>query len=121
MKQIYFLTVFVIASFCMPAYGQLKVYQNGNASVKSADSTSTVALSIGSKTYANTYSVYLSSNNPSQSTYNIGAEGFAMPSTAQTTGRAIGVRGVAGNCATGYNTSHTSCITFRHIRAETVL
>ena len=67
----------------MNASAQLKVYQNGNVNVKSADSTSTVALSIGSKTYANTYSVYLSSNNPSQSTYNIGVEGLAMPSTAR--------------------------------------
>lgn len=57
MKQIIFLTVFAIATFCMPTYGQLKVYQNGNVNVKSADSTSTVALSIGSKTYANTYLV----------------------------------------------------------------
>ena len=79
--------IFLISAFTLIFYlnvsAQLKVYQNGNVNVKSADSTSTVALSIGSKTYANTYSVYLSSNNPSQSTYNIGVEGLAMPSTAR--------------------------------------
>lgn len=99
--------IFLISAFTLIFYlnvsAQLKVYQNGNVNVKSADSTSTVTLSIGSSTYPGSYSVYLSSSNPSTASYNIGVEGRSMPTTAQTTGRAIGVRGVAGNCTSGFN------------------
>lgn len=43
--------IFLISAFTLIFYlnvsAQLKVYQNGNVNVKSADSTSTVTLSIG--------------------------------------------------------------------------
>ena len=51
MKTKIFPIILAAALFCLPSYAQLKVYQNGNVSVKSADSTSTVGLSIGSSTY----------------------------------------------------------------------
>ena len=83
---------------------QLKVFQNGNTAVKSTATTSNVALSIGNKTYGSDYSVYVSSANPATSSlYNIGSEGCAYHSTAISTGRTIGVRGIAGNCTSGYN------------------
>ena len=103
MKTKNFSFILAAALFCLPSFAQLKVYQNGNVNVKSTDSTSTVGLSIGSSTYPSAYSVYLSSSNPSTADYNIGVEGRALRPTAQSSGRAIGVRGVAGNCTPGYN------------------
>ena len=59
MKTTIFSIILAAALFCLPSYAQLKVYQNGNVSVKSTDSTSTVGLSVGSSTYPSAYSVYL--------------------------------------------------------------
>ena len=102
MKKV-ILSFLLIGTCVLNSHGQLKVFQNGNTAAKSTLTTSTVGLSVGNKTYGSDYSVYMSASNPAAATYNIGTEGWAYPSTARTTGRTIGVRGVAGNCADGYN------------------
>ena len=103
MKKIIISFTFALL-FSLNTSAQLKVFQNGNTAVKSTATTSNVALSIGNKTYGSDYSVYVSSANPATSSlYNIGSEGCAYRSTAINTGRTIGVRGIAGNCTSGYN------------------
>ena len=88
----------------LSASAQLRVYQNGNVGVKSTQSTSSVPLTVGEKTYGSNYNVYMSAANPTVGeAYNIGLEGWAYRSTPSTTGRAIGIRGVAGNRTSGWN------------------
>ena len=84
------------------AYSQIEVYGNGNVAVKGTLNTSNTALSVGDKSYNSSYSVYMSSNNPATGCYNIGAEGTALRSTTSS-GRTLGVRGVAGNCTADWN------------------
>lgn len=91
------------AFFSLPSSAQLRVFQNGNVCVKGTNTTSNIGLSIGNINYDSNYNVYTSSMNPATGSFNIALEGRAQPSTAQSTGRAIGVRGIAGNCTDGYN------------------
>ena len=99
--------IFIIAGALLcsiQSFSQLRVYSNGNVGVKSTQTTSTIPLSVGNKTYGSDYSVSMSSSNTAtDDKYNIGLEGWAYRSVASSTGRAIGVRGVAGNCTSGYN------------------
>ena len=89
---------------CIHSYAQLRVYSNGNVGVKSTQTTSNIPLTVGNKNYVSDYNVSMSSSNPAAADkYNIGLEGFALHSTPGYDGRAIGVRGVAGNCTAGYN------------------
>lgn len=86
------------------AYAQMDVYANGHVAVRGTLTTSATSLSVGNKTYGSDYSVYMSAANPaSGSGFNIGAEGTALATTAASTGRAIGIRGVAGNRTDGWN------------------
>ncbi len=95
----------------LPCLAQLKVYQNGCVGLSNNLSSSNIKLNVGNKSYANSYSVFLSSTNPSSGSYNIGMEGWAIPASPQTTGRTFGVRGIAGNCTNGYNYGVTGCLT----------
>ncbi len=84
------------------AHSQVDVFTNGNVAVKGTLSSSNTGLSVGDRSYSSSYSVYASSNNTATGCYNIAAEGISLfPST--TSGRAIGVRGVAGNNTDGWN------------------
>ena len=103
MRKTYLLSILLLCFFAQ-SFAQLRVYQNGNVSVKSTLTTSSIPLSVGNRTYGSSYNVSMAASNPSSgSTYNIGMEGWALRSTVGTTGRAIGVRGIAGNCTAGYN------------------
>lgn len=88
----------------MNASAQLTVYHNGNVNIGSEQPTSNVTLSVGNVAYSDTaYHVSLALHNPASSCYNIGGEGVAYSPTTRNTGRAFGLRGVAGNCTSGYN------------------
>ena len=84
------------------AFSQVDVYANGNVAVKGTLSTSATALSVGDRSYSSDYAVYTSSVNPATGCYGIAAEGTAY-SQSTILGRAIGVRGVAGNNSDGLN------------------
>ena len=88
----------------MNASAQLTVYHNGNVNIGSEQPTSNVSLSVGNVAYCDTaYHVSLGLHNPASGCYNIGGEGVAYSPTTRNTGRAFGLRGVAGNCTSGYN------------------
>ncbi len=88
----------------MNASAQLTVYHNGNVNIGSEQPTSNVSLSVGNVAYCDTaYHVSLGLHNPASGCYNIGGEGVAYSPTMRNTGRAFGLRGVAGNCTSGYN------------------
>lgn len=88
----------------MNASAQLTVYHNGNVNIGSEQPTSNVSLSVGNVAYSDTaYHVSLGLHNPASGCYNIGGEGVAYSPTMRNTGRAFGLRGVAGNCTSGYN------------------
>ena len=88
----------------MNASAQLTVYHNGNVNIGSEQPTSNVSLSVGNVAYCDTaYHVSLGVHNPASGCYNIGGEGVAYSPTMRNTGRAFGLRGVAGNCTSGYN------------------
>lgn len=88
----------------MNASAQLTVYHNGNVNIGSEQPTSNVSLSVGNVVYSDTtYHVSLGLHNPASGCYNIGGEGVAYSPTMRNTGRAFGLRGVAGNCTSGYN------------------
>lgn len=88
----------------MNASAQLTVYHNGNVNIGSEQPTSNVSLSVGNVAYRDTaYHVSLGLHNPASGCYNIGGEGVAYSPTMRNTGRAFGLRGVAGNCTSGYN------------------
>ena len=88
----------------MNASAQLTVYHNGNVNIGSEQPTSNVSLSVGNVAYSDTaYHVSLGLHNPASGCYNIGGEGVAYSPTTRNTGRAFGLRGVAGNCTSGYN------------------
>ena len=88
----------------MNASAQLTVYHNGNVNIGSEQPTSNVSLSVGNVAYCDTaYHVSLCLHNPASGCYNIGGEGVAYSPTMRNTGRAFGLRGVAGNCTSGYN------------------
>lgn len=88
----------------MNASAQLTVYHNGNVNIGSEQPTSNVCLSVGNVAYSDTtYHVSLGLHNPASGCYNIGGEGVAYSPTTRNTGRAFGLRGVAGNCTSGYN------------------
>lgn len=88
----------------MNASAQLTVYHNGNVNIGSEQLTSNVSLSVGNVAYSDTtYHVSLALHNPASGCYNIGGEGVAYSPTTRNTGRAFGLRGVAGNCTSGYN------------------
>ena len=88
----------------MNASAQLTVYHNGNVNIGSEQPTSNVSLSVGNVAYSDTaYHVSLGLHNPASGCYNIGGEGVAYSPTKRNTGRAFGLRGVAGNCTSGYN------------------
>ena len=87
----------------MNASAQLTVYHNGNVNIGSEQPTSNVSLSVGNVAYSDTaYHVSLGLHNPASGCYNIGGEGVAYSPTTRNTGRAFGLRGVAGNCTSGY-------------------
>ena len=86
----------------MNASAQLTVYHNGNVNIGSEQPTSDVSLSVGNVAYSDTtYHVSLGLHNPASGCYNIGGEGVAYSPTTRNTGRAFGLRGVAGNCTSG--------------------
>lgn len=88
----------------MNASAQLTVYHNGNVNIGSEQPTSNVSLSVGNVAYRDTAChVSLGLHNPASGCYNIGGEGVAYSPTMRNTGRAFGLRGVAGNCTSGYN------------------
>ena len=88
----------------MNASAQLTVYHNGNVNIGSEQPTSNVSLSVGNVAYSDTtYHVSLGLHNPASGCYNIGGEGVVYSPTTRNTGRAFGLRGVAGNCTSGYN------------------
>lgn len=88
----------------MNASAQLTVYHNSNVNIGSEQPTSNVSLSVGNVAYSDTtYHVSLGLHNPASGCYNIGGEGVAYSPTTRNTGRAFGLRGVAGNCTSGYN------------------
>ena len=94
----------MLAFGVMNANAQLTVYNNGHVNVGSTQQSSNVTLSVGDVAYNDTaYHVSLSLRNPATGGYNIGGEGIAYSSTAKSSGRAFGLRGIAGNCTSGYN------------------
>lgn len=97
------ISLFLFALCCLTSFAQLKVYTNGNVGIKSSLDSTTCHLSVGNRTYGSGYDVYLSSSNLATNLLNIGVDGWAFPSSPRTVGRTIGVRGIAGNCASGYN------------------
>lgn len=98
------LLVSMLVIGAMNASAQLTVYHNGNVNIGSEQPTSNVSLSVGNVAYSDTtYHVSLGLHNPASGCYNIGGEGVAYSPTTRNTGRAFGLRGVAGNCTSGYN------------------
>lgn len=98
------LLVSMLVFGAMNASAQLTVYHNGNVNIGSEQPTSNVSLSVGNVAYSDTaYHVSLGLHNPASGCYNIGGEGVAYSPTMRNTGRAFGLRGVAGNCTSGYN------------------
>ena len=98
------LLVSMLVFGAMNASAQLTVYHNGNVNIGSEQPTSNVSLSVGNVAYSDTtYHVSLGLHNPASGCYNIGGEGVAYSPTTRNTGRAFGLRGVAGNCTSGYN------------------
>lgn len=98
------LLVSMLVIGAMNASAQLTVYHNGNVHIGSEQPTSNVSLSVGNVAYSDTtYHVSLGLHNPASGCYNIGGEGVAYSPTTRNTGRAFGLRGVAGNCTSGYN------------------
>lgn len=98
------LLVLMLVIGAMNASAQLTVYHNGNVNIGSEQPTSNVSLSVGNVAYSDTtYHVSLGLHNPASGCYNIGGEGVAYSPTTRNTGRAFGLRGVAGNCTSGYN------------------
>lgn len=98
------LLVSMLVFGAMNASAQLTVYHNGNVNIGSEQPTSNVCLSVGNVAYSDTtYHVSLGLHNPASGCYNIGGEGVAYSPTTRNTGRAFGLRGVAGNCTSGYN------------------
>lgn len=98
------LLVSMLVIGAMNASAQLTVYHNGNVNIGSEQPTSNVSLSVGNVAYSDTtYHVSLGLHNPASGCYNIGGEGVAYSPTTRDTGRAFGLRGVAGNCTSGYN------------------
>lgn len=94
----------MLALGVMNASAQLTVYHNGNVNIGSEQTSSNVNLSVGNVEYTDTaYHVSLSLQNPAIGCYNIGGEGVAYNPTMQNKGRAFGLRGIAGNCTSGYN------------------
>ena len=94
----------IILMLCRPSFAQLKVYTNGNVGIKSSLSSTNSRLNIGNRSYGDSkYNVFLTSSNPATGSFNIGIEGWSYPSSARSEGRTIGVRGIAGNCTSGYN------------------
>ena len=98
------LLVSMLVFGAMNASAQLTVYHNGNVNIGSEQPTSNVSLSVGNVAYSDTtYHVSLGLHNPASGCYNIGGEGVVYSPTMRNTGRAFGLRGVAGNCTSGYN------------------
>lgn len=98
------LLVSMLVIGAMNASAQLTVCHNGNVNIGSEQPTSNVSLSVGNVAYSDTtYHVSLGLHNPASGCYNIGGEGVAYSPTTRNTGRAFGLRGVAGNCTSGYN------------------
>ena len=99
-----FISAIMLAFSVLNASAQLTVYNNGNVNVGSTLQSSNVTLSVGDVAYSDTaYHVSLSLRNPATGGYNIGGEGIAYSSTTKSSGRSFGLRGVAGNCTSGYN------------------
>lgn len=93
----------MLALGVMNTSAQLTVYHNGNVNIGSEQTSSNVNLSVGNIEYTDTaYHVSLSLQNPTLGCYNIGGEGVAYNPTVQNKGRAFGLRGIAGNCTSGY-------------------
>ena len=80
------------------------MFANGRVGVACTLDSVHAKLSVGNRDYATSgYNISLLSSTPTDSAYNIGVEGWAVPSSPIPTGRSYGVRGVAGNCTSGYN------------------
>ena len=98
------ISFFLFALCCLTSFAQLKVYTNGNVGVKSSLSSTNSCLNIGNRSYGDSkYNVFLTSSNPATGSFNIGVDGWSYPSSVRTEGRTIGVRGIAGNCTSGFN------------------
>ena len=94
----------IILLGCAKVSAQLKVFANGRVGVACTLDSVHAKLSVGNRDYATSgYNISLLSSTPTDSAYNIGVEGWAVPSSPIPTGRSYGVRGVAGNCTNGYN------------------
>ena len=95
---------FMLAFGVLNASAQLTVYNNGHANVGGSLQTSNAVLSVGEANYRDTtYHVSFAAHNPAMGCYNIGGEGIAYSPTQRTSGRSFGLRGIAGNCTSGYN------------------
>ncbi len=103
MKTRCFLIVILMVA-CANAYAQVKVFPNNYVGVATTLTSPNAKLVVGNHDHASTsYDVRLLSSPSIYSLYNAGVEGWAASDNAMTTGRSIGVRGIAGNCRNGFN------------------
>ncbi|MCI6074296.1 MAG: T9SS type A sorting domain-containing protein [Bacteroidales bacterium] len=103
MKQLFFLAMLM---FAFTAKAQLTVFENGNVSVGSKPQSTIAKLTVGNQdSTLNKYDqVNLSSvNQVMPNRQNVAIDGKALSSCSIDNGRSIGVRGIAGNCKSGYN------------------
>lgn len=93
-----------LMAVCVNVHAQVKVFPNNHVGVTTNLTSPNAKLVVGN--HDRTSSSYDARLISSPSTYaicNVGVEGWAASDTAMTTGRSIGVRGIAGNCRTGNN------------------
>ena len=83
---------------------QLTVDTCGKVAIGASSTEPTTSLSVGqSSQHGSEYKTGIFSSAPSQSIFNIGVEGVCLSHVLLATGRSIGVRGIAGRGAPGYN------------------
>lgn len=83
---------------------QLRVDTCGKVAIGASSTEHTTSLSVGqSSQHGSEYKTGVFSSAPTQSMFNIGVEGVCLSRVLLATGRSIGVRGIAGRGAPGYN------------------